>query len=165
MEDYKRTVYVDMDGVLADFDRGFYNITGKSIDTLSDEELWPQIDAYGKAKFFLELPWMSDGKELWSFVIHNFLNVKILSALGKEDKINNQTTKGKTAWLRHNIPSLHSDDIILVANKHKKRHYSKPGDIIIDDTPIVIQEWNKKGGIGILHTSTSKTINQLKIYV
>ena len=164
-QDYKRTVYVDMDGVLADFERGFYDLTGISAENVSDPELWAAIDANGKAKFFSELQWMDGGKQLWSFVTENFLKVKILSALGKSDRIDRQTTQGKLAWLRHNIPSLRQDDIILVENKHRKRHYSKPGDIIIDDTPVVIQEWVKKGGIGILHKTASATIAELKQYV
>jgi 5'(3')-deoxyribonucleotidase len=164
-QDYKRTVYVDMDGVIADFDRGFYEMTGMETDHVQDNELWAAIDAHGKARFFSELPWMPGGKELWQFVTSNFLKVKILSALGKSDKIDKQTTQGKLAWLRHNIPNLQLDDIILVDNKHRKRHYSKPGDIIIDDTPVVIEEWLKKGGIGILHKTASDTIGQLKRYV
>lgn len=165
MQEYKRIVYVDMDGVLADFDRGFQEISGLSHDAVSDEELWAAIEAYGKVKFFSGLPWMDGGKELWNFVTQNFLHIKILSALGKSDKTNKQSTQGKTAWLRHHLPNLHSDDIILVENKHRKRHYSKPGDIIIDDTPVVIQEWDKKGGIGILHRTAQETINHLKRYV
>ena len=139
MEDYKRTVYVDMDGVLADFEGGFYKLAGMSIENFSDPEMWSRIDAHGKAKFFAELEWMNGGKELWQFITNNFLKVKILSALGKSDKIDKQTTQGKLTWIRHNIPTLQLDDIILVDNKHKKRHYSKPGDIIIDDTSVVIQ--------------------------
>jgi 5'-nucleotidase len=165
MENYNRTVYVDMDGVLADFEGGFYKLSGISIENISDPEMWAKIEAHGKAKFFSELEWMSGGKELWQYITDNFLKAKILSALGKSDKIDRQTTQGKLMWLRHNIPSLQLDDIILVDNKHKKRRYSKPGDIIIDDTEIVIIEWIKKGGIGILHTSTTETISQLKKYV
>ena len=164
-QDYKRTVYFDMDGVLADFDKKFYDITGKSSDETPDPELWGAIDAYVKARFFSELDWMPGGKEMWDFVKANFLKQKILSALGKSDKIDRQTTQGKLAWLRHNIPDLQLDDIILVENKHKKRHYSKPGDIIIDDTEVVIQEWIKKGGIAIFHRNAAETIAQLKKYV
>lgn len=164
-EDYKRIVYVDMDGVIADFDKGFQKITGKSTDDVEDPELWAAIDAHGKAKFFSELEWMPGGQEMWKYIADNFLKVKILSALGKSDKIDRQTTQGKLGWLRHNIPSLQLDDIILVENKHRKRHYSKPGDIIIDDTLVVIQEWVKKGGIGILHKSAPETISVLKRYV
>lgn len=165
MDDYKRIVYVDMDGVLADFDRGYYDISGMNTDAVSDEELWSAIEAYGKAKFFAQLPWMDGSKDMWNFITQNFLKVKILSALGKSDATNRQTTQGKTSWLRHHLPNLHTDDIILVENKHKKRHYSRPGDIIIDDTPVVIQEWVKKGGIGILHKTAQETISQLKTYV
>ena len=160
---YKRTCFVDLDGVLANFDRGFYEITGKDSENVQDQELWAAIDAYGKARFFGELPWMPDGKELWNFVSSNFLKVKILSALGKTD--NDLTAKGKLQWLRHNIPTLQLDDIILVKNKYKKKHYCKRGDIMIDDAPIVIDEWSKKGGIGILHKTTQDTINILKKYV
>lgn len=164
-DNYDRIVYLDLDGVLCDFDKGFYDITGKIPDETPDSELWGDIDSYGKAKFFSELDWMPGGKELWNFVINNFLKVKILSSLGKSDKIDKQTTQGKLIWLRHNIPTLQLDDIILVDNKHKKRHYSKSADIIIDDTPEVIEEWIRKGGIGIFHETVKNTIAQLKQYV
>jgi hypothetical protein len=34
--------------------------------------------------------------------------------------------------------------------------------VLIDDYPKNIREWSGKGGIGILHTSTSSTISSLK---
>jgi hypothetical protein len=164
-ENINRVVYCDLDGVLVDFSRGFYDITGRTSDSVQDQELWAAIDAHGKAKFFSELDWTSGGQEMWSFINENFLRVKILSALGKSDKIDRQTTRGKLMWLRSNAPELQLDDIILVENKHRKRHYSKPGDIIIDDTLVVIEEWNQKGGIGIFHETASNTIAKLKQYV
>lgn len=163
MEEYKRTVYVDMDGVLADFDKAFYEISGLNTDTTSDEQLWSKIESHGKVRFFAELPWMPGSEDMWRFITNNFLHVKILSATGRD--ANGQAAKGKTMWLRHHLPHLKESDIILVPNKHKKRHYSKPGDIIIDDTPVVIQEWIHKGGIGILHKSAADTINHLRKYV
>lgn len=160
-----RTVYVDMDGVLADFDGYFNQITGLATNNIEDSELWSRIDAHGKSRFFSELPWMPGGKDLWQFVIDNFLSVKILSALGRSDVVDGQTSAGKKAWLRKNIPTLRESDIILVPNKHKKRHYSRPGDIIIDDTDVVIAEWVKKGGTGILHKTAQYTIGKLKQFV
>jgi 5'(3')-deoxyribonucleotidase len=160
----KRIVYFDMDGVLADFDGHFYKLFGKTTD-IGDDALWKLIESYGKARFFSELPWMPGSKEMFRFAYNNFLQVKILSALGRSDKVDGQTTKGKLTWLRHNIPELQMDDIILVPNKHKKRHYSKPGDIIIDDNETVIQEWTRKGGIAIFHKTALETIETLKKYV
>ena len=164
-QEHKRMVYVDMDGVVADFNRGFNELFNLSPDTLTDDQLWARIEAHGKYKFFAGLPWMPGGKELWSFITQNFLQVKICTALGKSDATDKQTSTGKRTWLITNIPDLRDDDIIMVANKHRKRHYSKSGDIIIDDTEVVIQEWIKKGGIGILHRTAPETIAKLKEYV
>lgn len=162
----KRIVYFDMDGVLADFDGAFYKLFGKDTDTIGDEELWKLIESYGKIRFFSGLPWLQGSEEMFKFAYNNFMEVKILSATGKSDATDgHQTSKGKLTWLRHNIPQLRMEDIILVPNKHKKRHYSKPGDIIIDDNETVIQEWTRKGGIAIFHKSAAETMGILKKYV
>jgi 5'(3')-deoxyribonucleotidase len=165
-ENENRTLYCDMDGVLADF-IGHYNALfgGDYIHEVPDDILWSNINQYGKAKFFAELPWMEGSKEMWKYIENNFLNVKILSALGKSDLIDKQTSIGKRTWLSKHIPSLSEENIILVQNKHKKRHYSRPGDIIIDDTPLVIHEWRNKGGIAILHKNANDTIQRLEKYV
>ena len=39
---------------------------------------------------------------------------------------------------------------------------SKWNNRLIDDLENTINEWNDKGGIGILHTSAADTIKQLK---
>lgn len=160
-----KTVYVDMDGVLADFKGHFKHLFDKDVSSIGDPEIWGFIEKYGKAKFFEELPWTSGGRELWNFVTKNFMNVKILTALGKSDKISNQTRQGKKSWLSHHIPNLSDSDINMVQNKHQKKWYSRPGDIIIDDTPIVIDEWNKKDGIGILYTNIDEVIRKLEQYI
>ncbi len=164
-QDYKRTVFVDMDGVIVDFEGYFKTITGMTLNQVTDPELWTRINAYGKAKFFSEIPWTPGGKDLWAFITNNFLKVKILSALGKSDLVDKQTTQGKMAWIKKNIPSLPNEDVILVQNKHQKARYCKPGDIIIDDTDVVIQEWTQKRGIGILHKTAQETISKLRQYV
>lgn len=160
-----RIVYFDMDGVLANFEGHFQELSHLNIDSVSDEELWKIIEAHGKRKFFSELPWMPGGKQMWDFAIQNFLQVKILSALGKSDAKDHQASAGKLLWLNKNIPSIRESDIHLVPNKHVKKHYCKSGDILIDDTQIVITEWIHKGGIGILHKTSIDTIKRLEKYV
>src|ERR1035437_266268 len=175
---YDRIVYMDMDGCLCDFHGHFKQLfgwdPGKSDDSddntdakvKPDHKMWDQINSYGKARFFEELPWISGSKEMWAFIVDNFTNVKILSALGKSDlEDGGITRKGKIRWLAHHLPSLNQENIILVTNKHKKRHYSKTADIIIDDTPVIIEEWNAKGGIGIFFTNASDVMKKLEKYV
>ncbi len=43
-----------------------------------------------------------------------------------------------------------------------KQLFSDTNRILIDDLPNTIDEWNAKGGIGILHTSAANTIKELK---
>lgn len=167
-----RIVYVDMDGVIANFHGYFKELFGWDIPKISsdkkpeiDTKMWDQINGYGKSKFFEELPWISGSQSMWHFIIDNFVNVKILSALGKSDVEDGLTKKGKLLWLQHHLPNLKDEDIILVVNKHQKKHYSRTGDIIIDDTPSVIEDWNNKGGHGIFFKNAEDVINQLTHYV
>ena len=166
---YDRIIYCDMDGVIADFRKSAaalgFNIPSTDIETPKYEEMWAAIDAMGKDKFFADLDWMRDGKQLWKFITDNFMNVKILTALGRADQKDKLTTKGKRMWLQRNIPTLDDSDIIMVPNKHAKKHYAKDGDILIDDTEICIKQWIRSGGIGILHKTTMDTIRKLERYV
>ena len=158
-------IRVDLDGVLCNFAEYYKQLFGKNNETIPDLELWKDIDGYGKAKFFEELPWMPGGKEMWKYITDNFIDVKILSSLGKSDFTNKQTSQGKRAWLHKNIPSLTDKNIYFVQNKHQKQRFSGPGRIIIDDTPVIIDNWRAAGGIGILYKSAPQVIDELGKYV
>ena len=46
--------------------------------------------------------------------------------------------------------------------RNQKQLFAAEDKILIDDMEQTINEWNKGGGIGILHTSAADTIKQLK---
>ena len=58
-------IYCDMDGVLVDFEKGYYDLTGTSTKQFpkGDNSFWQPISDAG-AEFWATLPWMPDGKEL-----------------------------------------------------------------------------------------------------
>jgi hypothetical protein len=95
---------------------------------------------------------MADGKELYNYIKPNLF--ALLSAPSSE----NSSRLGKRLWVKNNIPGT---KLILAAAKNKQ-DYSEEGAILIDDRADTIGEWNAGGGIGILHTSTTNTIQQLK---
>ena len=51
---------------------------------------------------------------------------------------------------------------LLLYPRHEKQLFAGENRILIDDLAKTIDEWNAKGGIGILHTSTANTIKELK---
>lgn len=115
----------------------------------------------GDVQWWVDLPWMPDGKELFNSlntlrqtgVIAEF---NILSAPSKCDPC---VPGAKRKWLdRHNI-SKDFDRIIMDNDKYKFAENSD--DILIDDTPKKLHAWQNAGGTPILHSNTSRTLSVL----
>ena len=148
--DYK--IYCDMDGVIADFDKGYKELTGReaSFDT-PKEEFWAPIQKAG-APFWIKLQWMSDGKKLWEFI--KPYNPQLLSAPSRDES----SKIGKFVWVKRNVPGTK----LILRSAERKQEFATPNSILIDDRADNIQRWKDAGGIGILHTSAADTIQQLK---
>jgi hypothetical protein len=153
-EEQQYKIFVDMDGVLVDFEDGYERLTGKNIKgnhVKGDTDFWQPITDAG-IKFWAGLKWMPDGKELWSYI--KPYNPKILSAPSREES----SKIGKHVWVKNNI----SDTKLILRSAERKQELAEPNAILIDDREDNIQQWKDAGGIGILHTSANDTITQLK---
>ena len=148
--DYK--IYCDMDGVIADFDKGYKELTGReaSFDT-PKEEFWAPIQKAG-AEFWIKLQWMPDGKQLWEFI--KPYNPQLLSAPSKDES----SKIGKFVWVKRNVPGTK----LILRSAERKQEFATPNSILIDDRADNIQRWKDAGGVGIHHTSAADTIQQLK---
>ena len=99
--------------------------------------------------FWLNLEWMPDGKQLWSYIKKH--NPMILSApVGK--------AIGKVEWCKKNL-GIPENRIILT---HDKYEYAKHNTVLIDDMKKNTEPFEQKGGTSILHTSAASTIQALK---
>ena len=85
-------------------------------------------------------------------------NVTVLSAAPAYD-LSRYPKKGKNIWIDNHL-GVNVNRVIT--RRSKKIKYCKRGDILIDDYANTVHEWTAAGGIGILHTSASETIQQLK---
>ena len=156
-------IYCDMDGVLTDFVLAAKRATGQNWEGMRHGQDWESIK--NTQNFWSDMPWMKDGKRLWGYI--NKHNPSILSAAVKNNQDPN-CKPGKMRWISGNLKLNNSARINLV-NRSQKQDYTMIGHsgkreqaVLIDDYPKNITEWTAKGGIGILHTSASSTIRQLK---
>lgn len=160
------TIYLDLDGVIADFDTYCVQLIGKSLYTFPDSQSgWDALGQY-KDDIFINLQPMSDSFELVSSVTdiakNKGYNIGVLTAVPKYGRVP-FAKKHKMLWLQKHFPSLLSDFNIGPWAEDKQKHCI-PGDILIDDVKLNIAQWDARGGIGIHHTSANNSIGALNLY-
>lgn len=98
------------------------------------------------------LPWMKDGRKLWSFLIMNYKNVRILSAPARGAET--ASIIGKRQWIKKEI----GYDLDKCYFYRKKHIFASKDSILIDDREDNISNWRQYGGKGILHKNSDLTI-------
>ena len=150
-------IYCDMDMVLCDFLRGADKAIGEPFIHADKVDRWKKIN---NTKGFWEgLDWYPGGKRLYSFIAK--YDPLILSAYSTKDA---NSRGGKLKWLAKNtkIPRGKTHLVLRSQKKDFAVNKDKAPNILIDDYMKNIKEFNDKGGIGIHHTDTGKTLRELK---
>lgn len=156
-----KTLYCDMDGVLADFDTGLNkHVPSYSVGVKLTKDHHEEI-ANIDHNWWINIPPIPDAKLLWNAIKR--LHPEILSAWAPWDEVRSKA--GKLVWMRNHFGVLPSQ-INLVSRK-EKRDYAMSGglpNVLIDDYDKNIAEFTAAGGVGIHHKSARDTIMQLKSY-
>ena len=166
MADGKPIVYLDMDGVLADFFGGVENLYGvshwKELTSDKTKDLKKEvIDRITGTDFFATLP---------KFPIADSLIDMVKTFTGGKFSINTSPLRGdhensgkyKRVWISNNIEQ--PDEIIVTGRKesYAKDKASGTPNILIDDRPINIQKWQAAGGYGILYQANKDSLTKVK---
>lgn len=149
-------IFLDIDGVLADFDAhiAHHNVkrpNGKFDYAKMDFNWWATIPVFdGAAAFYEECAKITDTK---------FLTGPMVSV---------DCFQGKAHWIAHKF--LHQKgkwaltDLIIMHSK-KKQLLAAPNRILVDDILENVERWRKAGGIGIHHTGDfAATMRAIKHY-
>ena len=144
------TIFVDMDGVLADFDTGHERVFGVRPDKVKDNLDWGAVSAI--QDFYLNLPPMPDMRELWEHVERYYPVILTGVPSSVEEAPGN-----KRAWVQKHLG--HHVEVRCCRSKEKSLH-AKRGDVLIDDWEKYRDLWIAKGGIWITHTSAAQTIGE-----
>jgi nicotinic acid mononucleotide adenylyltransferase len=166
MADDKPIVYLDMDGVLADFFGGVEKLYGvshwKELTADKTKDLKKEvIDRITGTDFFATLP---------KFPTADGLIDLVKKFTGGTFSINTSPLRGdhensgkyKKVWISNNIET--PAEIVVTGRKetYAKDKASGTPNILIDDRPVNIQKWQAAGGYGILYQANRDQLNKVQ---
>lgn len=145
-------IFVDMDGVLADFDAGYEAQFGFRPCKKADNVDWSAVRAI--EGFYQTLPPMPDMMELWNHVAR--YRPTVLTGVPSSVR---EAPANKIAWVRKH---LGADVEVRCCRSSEKCLHAQPGDILIDDWDKYRHLWIAAGGRWVLHRSAAESIQELK---
>jgi hypothetical protein len=144
-------LFLDLDGVLADFDRAVLAVTGLRPDQQSVPAMWRALAHH--ADFFATLPMLPDAPALWDFCRPH--RPVILTGL----PLGNWAAPQKRRWVAAHLGN--DVDVITCMARDKVLH-SGPGHVLVDDRAAAAGPWQTAGGVFVLHTTAAATIATLE---
>ena len=158
-------IYLDMDGVLADFERGVRELCNfeaektQDEDPVRDELMWAEIKKIDH--FYSKLEPLPGAKELFDLIYGKYgEKCEILTGIPKARRGIKHSAEDKTEWVRRILSETVKVNTVFKAEK--KNFVAGKGSVLIDDLEKTIIEWRESGGTGILHTDPESTLAQLK---
>lgn len=154
------TLYLDMDGVVADFDAYAFAVAGfPPSGGFYSESQWTLIAS--NHRLYRDLPKTSYADQLVETCRqfcqqHNF-NLLFLTAVPKGNDMH-WSFYDKVKWVERHYPDIPVHFGPFSKDKHV---HCKPGDILIDDRLSNIQEWAAAGGNAIHHVDINTTLAAL----
>ena len=153
-----RQIFLDQDGVLADFESGLTKALGYKVDLKDKKDVYDAEKRKLTAqRLFLNLDPLPDAWKLVDYCMNSGIHTEILTAAGTVNRT--LVIQDKIAWIRRHI---HPHWIIIPTFKgSQKAAFAHKKSVLIDDRQRNIDTWVEAGGIGILHETADKTIKQL----
>jgi len=157
----KWTLFVDLDGVLADFDAEIQSLCGKSSALLSQNKVWKIA---GQRGFFQNLPPMVDYRILWNALLSlvndgRIKEIKILTGLPK-GRLGKRVKLEKAKWVKKYLWD-DSNKVQMLTSLGPKTPNVHPAILIDDSDDSHRSSWTSHGGIFIHHKSASSTLKKL----
>jgi hypothetical protein len=147
-------LFLDCDGVLADFDSGARKLLGglspRAFEARhSKREFWRRLAR--ATDFYATLPLLPDAQLLFDAVKH--LRPTILTGL----PLGTWAAPQKLKWAEEHFPGTP----VITCMARDKYKYMKPGDVLVDDRPDHRGKWEDAGGIFVLHKNARASLDEL----
>ena len=145
-------LFVDMDGVLADFDSHHEAVFGIRSGVLIDNVDWEAVRE--QRGFYADIPPMPDMRELWGYIER--FNPTVLTGV---PEVVEEAAKNKRVWVRRH---LGEHVPVICCRSSDKCMHAEPGDVLIDDWDKYRNLWEARGGRWVTHISAASTIAALR---
>ena len=162
----KPIVYIDMDGVLADFFGGVEKLYGvehwKQLSSDKTKDLKQEvINRITGTDFFATLPEFPTANQLITMV-KKFTGgtFSILTSPLRGD--HEVSSKYKKLWIEQHIEKPAQTIITGRKESHAKDKASGTPNILIDDRPVNIERWQNAGGYGILYQANRDSLTKVQ---
>lgn len=149
-------IFLDMDGVLTDFDGALCTRLGVPSPMVGDGprpwNYWPLLGVTAEEfwrptedeQFWATLPWMADGRAILAAVFQRVPQERV--TLLTSPATAPASAAGKMRWVQRELPAFARRILIGMP----KEVCAGPNKILIDDYDVNIDAWECAGGIGIL---------------
>lgn len=160
-------IYVDMDGVLADFCHKYAEIAGiepdangwcdyRKVNKQADTEV---LESIVGTDFFYILPKFPTADKLIQIVLGYVPNYSICSTPLHSDVAN--STKWKKAWIRKELAVMPAEEVYTATKEQWAVNSDGSPNVLIDDRGDNINKWKARGGIGIKYQADEDSLDKI----
>ena len=154
------TLYLDMDGVVADFDEYAAQTLGIPPSSgIYPEEIWYKLASNARLyRDLVKTPYADElVAECKDFALTKGYDLHFLTAVPKGNDVK-WSFYDKVVWAQQHFPDI---AVMFGPYSKDKWQHCNVGDILIDDRQSNIDEWRTAGGIAIHHVSLNSTLYEL----
>lgn len=146
-------IYLDCDGVLADFDRGATEVLSMAPKEFEHryglKEFWSRLER--APGFFEHLELLPDAMDLYDAVREK--GPVILTGLPRGSWAEPQ----KRRWAARHFPGVK----VITTRAALKREHCHPGDVLVDDNDRFRHLWEAAGGVFVHHARGRDSVQEL----
>lgn len=146
-----KLIYIDLDGVIFDFEGHYLSLFGHTCSSVSDKVMWQNINNHGQ--FFRTLPLFPHAAELLEYTrVMGFYHILTACPIHNFEEIASQ----KRDALRAHFPTKEMQILFVPGGKNKYLYMHRPRDLLIDDNERNCRVWTENGGNAVHYHNMTK---------